>query len=106
MIRRSAHFQEGFVSLDMVNVREDVIVIKSCVIKVPPAFFRRACRSAMGLALQEIVSGMELQNSLRIPEKLEIVYVDAENAVFSDRDEAAKFRKNKLLDRLSKFANG
>ena len=58
MIRRSAHIHEGFVSLDMVNVRE-VIAIRSCVMKVPPAFLRGAKRSAMRLALQEIVSGME-----------------------------------------------
>ena len=59
MIRPSAHIQEGFISLDMVNVRE-VITIRSCVM-VPPTFLHGAYRSAMRLALQEIVSGMEFQ---------------------------------------------
>ena len=68
MIRRSAHIQEGFISLDMVNVRE-VITIRSCVMKVLPAFLRGAYRSAMRLALQEIVSAMGLQNRL-IPRML------------------------------------
>ena len=45
MIRRSARIQEGFISLDMVNVRE-VITIKSCVMKVPPTFLRGTRRQS------------------------------------------------------------
>ena len=60
--------------------------------KVPPTFLRGACRSAMRLALQEIISGMELQNRLRV---LEIVHIDPENAVVPTR----KVPKNQLLDR-------
>ena len=46
VIKPSAHIQAGFVSLDVVNVRE-VIAIRGCVMKVPPAFLRAAHRSAM-----------------------------------------------------------
>ena len=52
-------------TLDTMNVRE-VIAVKACVMKVPPALLRGAYRSTMRLPLQEIVSGMELQNQLRI----------------------------------------
>ena len=80
VIRPSAHIQAGFVRLDMVNVRE-VIAIRGCVMKVPPAFLRGAYRS-MRLALQEIVSGMELK-PVADSERLEVVPLAPDNVVVS-----------------------
>ena len=51
--------------MDTVNVRE-IIAIRACVMKAPPVFLRGAYKSAMRLALKDIVSGMEMQNQLRI----------------------------------------
>ena len=72
LFRPSARINEGFVSLDIVNV-QDVFSRRACVMKAPPAFFSGAYRSAMRVALQEIVSGMELDNPTRI-ERLETLH--------------------------------
>ena len=47
-VRPSARTQSGFIALDTVNVRE-VIAVRACVMKVPPAFFRGAYKSVMRL---------------------------------------------------------
>ena len=65
VFRPSARINEGFVSLDIVNV-QDIFSRRACVTKAVPAFFKGAYRSAMRVALQEVVSGMELDNPLRI----------------------------------------
>ena len=52
-------------SLDIVNV-QDVFSRRACVMKAVPAFFKGAYRSAMRVALQEVVSGMEVDNPSRI----------------------------------------
>ena len=44
-VRPSARTQSGFIALDTVNVRE-VIAVRACVRKVPPAFFRGAYNDA------------------------------------------------------------
>ena len=54
LFRFSARINEGFASLDIVNV-QDVFSRRACVMKAFPAFFRGAYRSAMRVALQEIV---------------------------------------------------
>ena len=51
-VRPSARTQSGFLALDTVNVRE-VIAVRACVMKVPPAFFRGAYKSVMRLAIQD-----------------------------------------------------
>ena len=63
-VRPSARTQSGFVALD--TERAGGHCSQACVMKVPPAFLRGAYKSAMRLALQETVSGMELQNQQRI----------------------------------------
>ena len=59
-VRPSARTQSGYIALDTTK--------GPCnrVMKVPPVFFRGAFKSAMRLALQQIVSVMEIQNQLWI----------------------------------------
>ena len=64
-VRPSARTQAGFAALDLINVR-DIFTQRACVMKVPPAFLRGACRSAMRTALSEITSGMALRNNTRV----------------------------------------
>ena len=64
-VRPSARTQAGFAALDLINVR-DMFTQRACVMKVPPAFLRRAYRSAMRTALLEITSSMELGNNTRV----------------------------------------
>ena len=73
--------------------------------KGPPAFLRGAYKSAMRLALQEIVSGMELQNQLRISRGWKLFILFPRILLFRP-GRGGKLPKNELLDRLRKFANG
>ena len=103
-VRPSARTQSGFIVLDTVNVRE-VIAVRACVLKVPPVFLRGAYKSAMRLALQEIVSGMETQNQLRISRGWKLFTLLPRILLFRPT-RGGKVPKNQLLDRLQKFANG
>ena len=69
--------------------------------KVPPAFLRGAYRSAMRLALQEIISGMESDNQVRITRGWKLFSMP----LFKP-PRGGKVAKNKLLDRFTKFAQG
>ena len=85
------------------NVRE-VIAVRACV-KVPPAFLRGAYKSAMRLALQEIVSGMEIQNQLWMSRGWKLFILLPRILLFRPA-RGGKVPKNQLLDRFQKFANG
>ena len=60
-VRPSARTQSGYIAL--LDTTKGPC---NRVMKVPPVFFRGAFKSAMRLALQQIVSGMEIQNQLWI----------------------------------------
>ena len=83
----------------------EVIAIRGCAMKVPPTFFRGAYRSAVRLALQEIVSGMELQNRLRVLRGWKLFILIPRLLLFRPA-RGGKVPKNQLLDRLSKFTEG
>ena len=68
-------------------------------------FHRGAYKSAMRLALQEIVSGMEIQNQLRISRGWKLFILLTRILLFRPA-RGGKVPKNQLLDRLQKFANG
>ena len=61
--------------------------------------------AAMRLALQKMVSGMELQNRLRILRGWKLFILIPRLLLFRPA-RGGKVPKNQLLDRLSKFANG
>ena len=94
-VRPSARTQAGFAALDLINVR-DIFTQRACVMKVPPAFLRGACRSAMRTALSEITSGMALRNNTRVVREDALVQASR----------GGKVPKNALLDRFTKFAQG
>ena len=102
-VRPSARTQSRFIALDTVNVRE-IIAVRACVMKAPPAFLG-AYKSAMRLALKEIVSGMEMQNQLRISRGWKLFVLLPRILLFRPA-RGGKVPKNHLLDRLQKFANG
>ena len=79
MIRPSAHIQEGFISLDMVNVRE-VITIRSCVMKCFQHSPRciQVCHE-VGVARDHQRHGVP--KPFACSQRLEIVHIDPENAV-------------------------
>ena len=104
LFRPSARINEGFVSLDIVNV-QDVFSRRACVMKAPPAFFRGAYRSAMRVALQEIVSGMELDNPTRITRGWKL-FTLLPRLLLTKLPRGGKVPKNKLLERVQKFASG
>ena len=102
-VRPSSRTQSGFIALDTVNVRK-VIAVRTCLTKVPPAFLRGAHKSVMRLALQEIVSGMEIQNQLRISKGWKLFILLPRILLFRPA-RGGKVPRNQLLDRLPKFAN-
>ena len=73
--------------------------VRSCVMKVHRTFFFGAYRSAMRLALQEIVSGMEVQNRFRILRGWELFILILRMLLFR-RARCGKVQKKQLLDRL------
>ena len=79
MIRRSAHIQEGFISSDMVNVRE-VITIRRCdegASNIPPRCIE-VCHE-VGFARDRQWHGAP--KPFAHSERLEIVHIDPENVV-------------------------
>ena len=104
LFRPSARFNEGFASLDIVNV-QDVFSRRICVMKAPPAFFRGAYRSAMRVALQEIVSGMELDNPTQITRGWKL-FTLLPRLLLTKPPRGGKVPKNKLLERVQKCASG
>ena len=99
LFRPSARINEGFVSLDIVNV-QDVFSRRA-----PPAFFRSASRSAMRVALQEIVSGMELDNPTRTTRGWKL-FTLLPRLLLTKLPRGGKVPKNKLLERVQKIASG
>ena len=73
--------------------------------KAPPAFFRGAYRSAMRVALQEIVSGVELDNPTRITRGWKL-FTLLPCLLLTKPPRGGKVTKNKLLERVQKFASG
>ena len=59
----------------------------------------------MSLALQEIISDMEFQNSLRVLKGWKLFILIPRMFLFR-RPRKGKIPKNQLFDRFSKFANG
>ena len=103
-VRPSALTQVGFVALYLINVR-DVFTHRACVMKVPPAFLRGAYRSAMRLALQEIISGMESDNQVRITRGWNLFILLSRMLLFKPPT-GGKVAKNKFLGQFTKFAQG
>ena len=73
--------------------------------KAPPAFFRGAYRSAVRVALQEIVSGTELDNPTRITRGWKLFTLHP-RLLLTKPPRGGKVPKNKLLERVQKFASG